>query len=195
MSEGMVIAAALPAPEAQSSRLEQRIRALTEQLVQVRGELRRAQERIAALATVDETTGLLNARAFRERALVEVDRATRYDRPLALVLLEPDEGASLASLAELCRTQCRTVDAVGRSEDGAIALLLPETALPGALVIAERVCAMAARRGVDAGAGCAAWPPEGGALNRLIDAARQALSMARTGGAARVRSASVERRP
>ncbi len=192
MSDAMAAAAVSPSPEPQSSRLEQRIRALTEQLVQARGELRRAEQRIAALATIDEATGLLNARAFRERALMEVDRATRYERPLALVLLEADDAKSLA---ELCRGQSRTVDAVGRAEGGAIALLLPETALPGALVIAERVCTMAARRGVIASAGCAAWPAEGGALNRLFDAARQALSTARAGGGTRVRSAAMARRP
>jgi len=196
MSDGMAVAAVLPSPEPQSSRLEQRIRALTEQLVQVRGELRRAEERIAALATIDEATGLLNARAFRERAAVEADRATRYERPLALVLLEPDDPASLVALAELCRGQCRAVDAGGRADGGAIALLLPETALPGALVIAERVCAAAARRGLHASAGCAAWPAEGGALSCLIDAARRALSVARAdGGLNRVRSAAVARRP
>src|SRR6185503_2954960 len=87
MSEGNAVMAVVPSLEPHSSRLEQRIRALTEQLVQVRGELRRAEEQIAALRTIDEATGLLNARAFLERALVEVDRASRYERPLALVLL------------------------------------------------------------------------------------------------------------
>ena len=191
MSEALTVAVTAPPPENQSSRLEQRIRALTEQLVQVRGELRRAEERIAALTTTDEATGLLNARAFLERALLEVERASRYDRPLALVLLEPEEPASLPALTEICRTQRRHVDLAGRGDGGEIALLLPETALPGALVIAERICTLARRRSVPASAGCAALRVHGRTASRLVAAARQALSMARAGGGACVRSVAV----
>jgi len=194
MSEGNAVMAVVPSLEPHSSRLEQRIRALTEQLVQVRGELRRAEEQIAALRTIDEATGLLNARAFLDRALVEVHRASRYERPLALVLFEQDQPGSLAALAELCRCQIRTVDAAGCTDGGAIALLLPETPLAGALVIANRICGMAGRREVVARAGCAAWPADGGTFGQLTDSARQALSIARSGGP-RVRSLASARRP
>ncbi len=194
MTERLAVFSLAPSPEPHASRLEQRIRALTEQLVQVRGELRRAEERIAALRTVDEATGLLGERAFLERALVEVDRASRYERPLALVLLEPDQPASFAGLAELCRAHTRTVDLAGCAEGGAIALLLPETALPGALVIAERICALAARREIAAHGGCAGWPADGSTIARMTDAARQALSVARSGGGPRVRSLASARR-
>ena len=192
MNSAMTAAAAAPPlVENQDFRLEQRIRSLTEQLVQVRGELRRAEERIAALTTTDEATGLFNARAFLERALLEVERASRYDRQLGLVLLEPGEPAALLTLSEICRTQRRHVDLAGRADGGEIALLLPETALPGALVIADRICTMARGRGVSASAGCAAVTVHGRTLSRLVTAARQALSTARAGGGACVRSVAV----
>lgn len=188
MSESMSVATVAASPEHQSSRLEQRIRSLTEQLVRVRSELRSAEDRIAALTTVDPATGLLNPRTFHERAVVEVERASRYERALGLVLLQPDEPESLAALAELWRARCRTADAAGHADGGAIALLLPETALPGALVVAERICAVARLDGVSVSAGCAALPVHGVSIGRLIAAARQALAIARAGGGARVRS-------
>lgn len=169
-----------------SVRLEQQVRSLTERLVQAQGELRRAEERIAALTTVDEETGALNARAFHERAVTEIQRASRYHRDLALVLVQPDDDASRRRLAELARTQLRTSDFVGRTDAGELALLLPETALPGALVLAERICALAGRGGFPARAGCAGWPADGRFVGQLIGAARSALSMA----ASRARSAS-----
>jgi PleD family two-component response regulator len=164
-----------------SNALEQRVRLLTEQLLQIRGELRRAEERIAALTTIDDATGLLNARTLHERALLEVERASRYDRPLGLVVLEPDDPGALRVLSEICRAQCRHVDLAGR--DGRdIALFLPETALAGALVIADRICATARRQGVAVNAGCAAFPVHGRVLGRLLTAARQALARARAAG-------------
>jgi len=165
------------------ARLEQQVRALTEKLVQVRGELCRAEERIAALTLTDDETGLYNARAFQERALPELERASRHRRDLSLVVIEPEQPSGLRPLADLARAQVRASDIVARVE-AAIVLLLPETALPGALVIAERIC----RRGVRVTAGCAGWPGHGRGVAELLGAARSALAAARAGGH-RVRSA------
>lgn len=164
-----------------SARLEHQVRSLTERLVQAHGELRRAEERIAALTTVDEETGALNARTFQERAATEIERAGRYHRDLALVLVQPDDGAARRRLADLARAQLRGSDLVGRTEAGEIALLLPETGLPGALILAERICALAGRGGFPARAGCAGWPADGRFFGQLIAAARSALSMAASG--------------
>lgn len=166
-----------------TSALEQRVRVLAEQLVQVRSELRRAEERIAALTITDDATGLLNARAFHDRALLEVERANRYDRPAALAVIEPEDPAVLPALSEICRAQCRSVDLAGRIDGSAhIVLLLPETALPGALVIADRICATARRQSLAASAGCAAFPVHGRVFARLLAAARHALARARAAG-------------
>lgn len=164
-----------------SARLEQQVRSLTERLVQSQGELRRAEERIAALTTVDEETGALNPRAFHERAVTEIERASRYHRDLALVLVQPDDGTARRRLADLARTQLRASDLVGCTDAGELALLLPETGRPGALVIADRICVLAGRGGFPARAGCAGWPADGRFFGQLIAAARSALSMAASG--------------
>ena len=49
-----------------------------------------ASSRVVAQATSDPLTGLLNHRAFQERVDSEVGRAQRYERPLALALLDLD---------------------------------------------------------------------------------------------------------
>jgi diguanylate cyclase (GGDEF)-like protein len=106
---------------------------------------------LLAQATSDPLTGLLNHRAFQQRVETEVSRAQRYERPLALVLLDLDHfksindayghqagDAALMQAATLLETGARAGDVLGRIGGDEFALLLPETIAEGALRIAER---------------------------------------------------------
>jgi GGDEF domain-containing protein len=93
-----------------------------------------------------------------------------------LVLLATDGSLTLGELSEICRSKYRECDLAGQSEAGEIALLLPETSLEGALVIAERIRAHAIKsRGSAPTLACAAWPRHGRTLTALLSSARNTL--------------------
>jgi mutator protein MutT len=160
--------------------------------------------------TRDRTTGCLNAHAWHQRLVEEVDRATRYGRPLSLILIDVDELEALndrhgrgvgdqilAQLVGLMAQSARAIDHVGRVAGG-FALLLPETTAGAALGISERLRAdIAARRlsargpveGVGHDVQCtvscgvaALRPGRTGQLAGLIDRADAALWRAKLAG-------------
>jgi diguanylate cyclase (GGDEF)-like protein len=109
---------------------------------------------LLAQATSDPLTGLLNHRAFQQRVETEVQRAQRYGRPLALVLLDLDHfksindayghqagDAALMQAATLLEAGARAGDVLGRIGGDEFALLLPETVAEGACAIAQRCAA------------------------------------------------------
>ncbi len=139
-----------------------------------------ARERLAAQASGDALTGLLNHRAFHERLAEEVARAQRHARPLALAVIDVDGFRALNNavghraadevLVEISRRLCaaaRAEDVVGRVGNDQFALLLPETTKLQALALVER-----GRRSV-AGAPMAAgsWVTLSAGLADLSDAA------------------------
>jgi diguanylate cyclase (GGDEF)-like protein len=104
-----------------------------EQLQCTRRELER-------LATQDQLTGALNARAFTERLAQELDRNRRYSRPLALLYVDLDDfksvndqhghqtgDAVLRLVADATRRAVRQADIVGRLGGDEFAVLMPET--------------------------------------------------------------------
>ena len=93
--------------------------------------------RLLSQATSDPLTGLLNHRAFQERVESEVGRAQRYNRPLALVLLDLDYfksindayghqagDAALMQAARILERCARAGDVLGRIGGDEFALLL-----------------------------------------------------------------------
>jgi diguanylate cyclase (GGDEF)-like protein len=109
---------------------------------------------LLAQATSDPLTGLLNHRAFQHRVENEVQRAQRYGRPLAVVLLDLDHfktindayghqagDAALMQAASLLGADARAGDVLGRIGGDEFALLLPETFAEGASAIAQRCAA------------------------------------------------------
>jgi diguanylate cyclase (GGDEF)-like protein len=99
----------------------------------------------------DALTGLLNRRAFEERLPVELARASRHDRPLALCLLDLDgfKGVNdrLGHPAgdEVLRRVARVLDGSRVADDcfriggDEFAILMPETSRGEATVAAERI--------------------------------------------------------
>jgi diguanylate cyclase (GGDEF)-like protein len=112
-------------------------------------------------AHTDVLTGLSNRRRFFEMAEAELTRARRYGTALSLLMLDIDHFKTvndmhghragdrvLQQLARTCREVLRAVDIVGRVGGEEFAILLPETALPGAVEVAERLLVAVARASV-----------------------------------------------
>jgi len=83
---------------------------------------------------------------------VEIQRAKRYDHELSMIMLDLDwfkvindtyghaiGDEAIKSMTSLCQQMLRTTDVLGRIGGEEFAILLPETNLPAALVIAERI--------------------------------------------------------
>lgn len=109
-------------------------------------------EEVERAAQADPLTGLLNHAASFARLDVEVKRAVRYQHQLAICLLDLDKfalvnanhghaagDAVLIQAAKLLRGNVRDVDLVGRWGGDEMIVILPEQALAGALVVAERL--------------------------------------------------------
>ncbi len=111
-----------------------------------------AWEALSHQATTDSLTGLANQRVFRERLEAEVERARRYGRHLALVLLDLDRFKAINDtyghqtgdrvLMEVGRrlaAQARGAELVARIGGEEFAWLLPETDREAAVLAAERM--------------------------------------------------------
>ena len=111
----------------------------------------RYQEAIAD-ALRDPLTGLGNHRAFQEELDTQVENATRYDVPVALVLIDLDEfkhvndsaghavgDRTLASFGKLVGSVLRKVDRPFRIGGDEFAILLPHTDAQAAHIVARRL--------------------------------------------------------
>ncbi len=114
-------------------------------------ELERMNVRLAVQSATDPLTGLKNRRAFQERLEAEVGRARRYGSPLSLLILDVDHFKSyndafghpagdevLRKVATLLLGETRSADLVARYGGEEFVVLLPDTELEGALLLAER---------------------------------------------------------
>ena len=119
--------------------------------------LGREADALRGLARTDPLTGLLNRRAFTDRLHGEVARATRYGKPLSLLLLDLDGlkrlndraghhvgDAALLALARSLRGGSRSADLGARWGGDEFVVLAPETRRAEALELAERIRASVA---------------------------------------------------
>jgi diguanylate cyclase (GGDEF)-like protein len=103
-------------------------------------------------ARLDAKTGLFNARHFRAALAGEHARAERNDRPLSILVADLDllrevnnthghlaGDAVLAGVADVFRMTLRRGDVPARFGGEEFAVLLPDTGLEEALIIAERL--------------------------------------------------------
>jgi len=120
-------------------------------------DLIRNAEKLEKLATCDPLTGLYNRRHFLACAEAEWSRFQRYYRPVSVLMLDIDHFKSvndryghavgdeaICAAAQACLAGKRKPDVVGRVGGEEFAILLPETALPRAAVVAERIRRMIA---------------------------------------------------
>lgn len=116
-------------------------------------ETRHAREQaLAAIAYTDPLTGLANRRAFFQQADAAFAIASRYERPLALLMLDLDHfkhvndshghaagDAVLVHVANCLRRSVRHADLPARLGGEEFVVMLPETTLAEALETAERI--------------------------------------------------------
>ena len=107
---------------------------------------------LAIQASQDTLTGLMNRRRFLEQCEHAVVRHRRYGENAAFVIVDLDHfkqindthghpagDAVLKGFAELCGECLRDVDYFGRLGGEEFGLLLPNTAIDGALELSERI--------------------------------------------------------
>jgi diguanylate cyclase (GGDEF)-like protein len=161
-------------------------------------------EETERMATTDGLTGILNRRAMDDLLAARFAEAVRYKRPLAFLLFDVDHfkkvndvhghpagDAVLRGVAQVAASQARDSDRVARYGGEEMALILPETDLAGAMVIAERirVAVAAAEHATEGGAlkvtvsaGVSVVGPGIEKAEQLIEAADQALYRAKQSG-------------
>lgn len=167
-------------------------------IVQDVTEQRLAHERLERLASTDELTGALNRRRFFQVVGEELERAERYERTAALLMLDLDHfksvndelghlagDSALVRFADTCREQLRTSDEFARLGGEEFAAFLPETDRAGAVAIAERIRSAAEGTGVTVSVGVAEWQ-QGMSLDSLYARADKLLYEAKQAGRNRV---------
>ncbi len=106
------------------------------------------------LSVTDGLTGLGNYRSFQATLTREIERASRFGRPLGLLMLDLDHFKKvndthghqvgddvLVEVAAAGAAQVREVDTVARYGGEEFVVILPETDAEGAGCTAERICA------------------------------------------------------
>lgn len=108
------------------------------------------------LANHDTLTGTLTRRAFIAACEQEMDRSRRNDRALTMMMLDLDHFKKvndthghlvgdkvLVDFAQRVSAQLRSFDKLGRYGGEEFVVMLPETSLDGATVVAQRILNMA----------------------------------------------------
>jgi diguanylate cyclase (GGDEF)-like protein len=132
-----------------------RVREFTEQqadILRKLGEIVVEQFDLQQIAKQDAMTGALTRRGFLAEVEREFLRATRYERPSALAMIDVDNfraindryghpagDAVLIAIADACMPTMRKSDIFGRVGGEEFGLLLPETDAPSAMDAAERI--------------------------------------------------------
>lgn len=174
-------------------------------------ELTRAKQALEEMALHDQLTGLANRRKLYDRFVIEVARMKRLSSPLSLLVIDVDwfkvvndryghlaGDECLRHLADLFVTTIRESDLVARFGGEEFIVLLPETDVQEAVLVAEKlrqtVAATQIRlKGVEEPlrlsvcAGIATMGPEKvRSLDDLIEIADKAAYQAKTAGRNRV---------
>jgi diguanylate cyclase (GGDEF)-like protein len=164
------------------------------------------------LSVTDPLTGAGNLRHMTTTLAREVERATRFERPLALLLLDLDHfkrvndtfghtvgDAVLRELARRLHDAVREVDTVARYGGEEFVIICPETDAEGAGRLADRVCQTVRDDNflvgddvvpVTVSVGVASLPQNGVASGDLVRSADEALYAAKHAGRDQWRSAS-----
>jgi diguanylate cyclase (GGDEF)-like protein len=150
---------------------------------------------------IEPKTGLHNLRHFEAALGQELGRAGRFDRPIALLMIDVDHlrevntlhghmagDRALQGVAQALKRATRDYDVAARFGGDEFSVLLPETDLDGALVVAERVRAVveeSARSGdvpVTVSIGAVSHRGAGVGAERLLALADQAAYEAKASG-------------
>ncbi|MDY7090349.1 MAG: diguanylate cyclase [Actinomycetota bacterium] len=164
----------------------------------------RMHEEAQRLSLTDPLTGLWNYRYLRESLRREVERASRFGRMLAVLVLDLDHfkevndtyghpagDVVLGEFARRIRVGLREVDVAFRQGGEEFVVLLPETDAYGGAIVAERLGAAVRGRPVTADGvpipvtvsiGVAVYPEHGENSVQVLAAADRALYAAKNAG-------------
>ncbi len=165
---------------------------------------RESQAELERLSVTDALTGLYNRRHLMGTLASEVQRSRRLRRPFSVLLADVDHfkqyndthghpagDAALARIADILRKTTRGVDCVARYGGEEFLVMLLETTVGTAAIVAERIRARVAIEGFAGGRitmsiGVAECPSHGDTPESLIESADAALYEAKDGGRDRV---------
>ena len=129
-------------------------------------QIKHYQKELERLSQYDELTGLCNRRHFMSLAQHELGRSQRYGGKLSLLMVDIDHfkrvndshghrtgDLVLAAVSEQIRKALRDADIAGRLGGEEFAVMLPETGLGGAILVAERLRQQIATQAIDIGDG------------------------------------------
>jgi len=144
------------------------------------------------LAITDCLTGLRNYRYFVQIFKQEIDRAERYNKPLSIIMMDVDDFKAfndnfghfigdqvLVKVGEIINATMRKVDFAFRYGGEEFAILLPETHLEKACLLAERLRGKIEQetigaidelnsQGITVSIGVAAYPEDGSTMEELF---------------------------
>jgi two-component system cell cycle response regulator len=173
------------------------------------------QQELRLMASTDPLTGLLNRRRFLEQAETEFLRSQRYQHELAAVMLDIDHFKTindthghfvgdqvLIAMSRATENLLRGTDILGRWGGEEFVILMPETPLAGAAILAERLREVLARLAVDTTAGTLHFTVSAGVAARdatdaditdILQRADSALYAAKQHGRNRIQVLAAER--
>ncbi len=128
------------------------LHAKRERVAALSHEIQKLQTQIEQGSIRDAITDLYNSRHFNRLLQVESNRAQRHAYPLSLLLVYPDGMHQIArqrgsdithgilrSIGVLLRRHLRNIDSAARYSEEVFGILLPQTDMPGASIVAERI--------------------------------------------------------
>lgn len=152
-------------------------------------------------AVTDPMTGLFNRRYFQEQLVKEIDRFQRFGHAFSFIIVDLDYlkkindtlghhfgDVAIKHIANVTKRSVRDVDTVGRFGGEEFVVLLPETDLQHARMVAERICAAIREKPIDdvgtitASLGLATFPYDAQDREKLFELADQALFLAKHRG-------------
>ncbi len=167
--------------------------------------LEESEERYKQLSITDMLTGLYNKRLFTEQLTNELERCKRYSMPTSICLIDLDNFKSmndtyghlfgdtiLAEFGSIVKSNLRYSDTAYRYGGEEFAIILPNTEIKGAEILAERIrhhlsahafySEGASRILVTASIGLTSLSPKDESINNAIKRADLALYRAKQNG-------------
>jgi diguanylate cyclase (GGDEF)-like protein len=166
-------------------------------------------EQVSNLAITDELTGLFNARYLDQTLEWEIRRCSRYRSTVAVIFLDLDHfntinalyghpigSLCLTELAQIMRKSMRDVDIPARYGGDEFVVILPETTVATARMVAERLRkaiqvhafgeGASLRRQLTASIGIAGFPDHAKSKQELMSKADEAMYRSKAAGGDRV---------
>ena len=155
---------------------------------------------IAEIAVKDGLTHLFDVSAFRTKLKTEIKRYRRYGSEVSVLMIDvddfkmfndthghPEGDRVLAEISSLIEKTTRDLDICARYGGEEFAVILPQTGLKAALLIARRIRRRIEQKykktsGITVSIGCAMCPQDGKSADSLVKRADKALYYSKANG-------------